>query len=489
MENASATSDFGIGELEYSRDAECPDPEFATGNAQPRRLPMLIGICALTLFFTPQTLQLFPGLEGLQIAKVTAVAAVLIFLFSRGSWSSRLRLGASPQLKCVLGLLVLATVTIPMAEWPGASLRYVTDVYIKNIIFVYLLYQAVRTDRDCRAIAGVLTFGSTLLVLAILIGFGPLAVAKTDPNRFSVGATYDSNDLALLLVVTIPFAFFLIKPSRPLVRVFLISSIVLMLIGMLKTGSRGGFLGLLVIGFLAFMRGSRQARKYTLITLALGASMIAFAAPASYWERIGTIYKFEDDYNVNEESGRFAIWKAGLGMIAERPLTGIGIACFNIAEGRINHSKLQQSPHNSFVQATAELGLPGGFLFVAIIITSVRVARRARRRAAEAGDHVAAGGAVAAVGDESVAAGDEAAVAGDEAASTGRQASAAAEQLMWFASAVEVAFLGFAVSGFFLSHAYSGIFCFLAGIGAVLQARYKSSNESARPAAEEIEYA
>jgi O-antigen ligase len=183
-------------------------------------------------------------------------------------------------------------------------------------------------------------------------------------------------------------------------------------------------------------------------------------------------------------------------MIAERPLTGIGIACFNIAEGRINHNKLQQSPHNSFVQATAELGLPGGFLFLAIIITSVRVARRTRRTAADAGNHAAAaaGDEAAVAGDEAIAAGDEAAAAADETAPTGGQAPAACEQLMWFASAVEVAFLGFAVSGFFLSHAYSGIFCFLAGIGAVLQARYsalapRSRDQSARAAAEEIEYA
>src|SRR5215467_6962673 len=384
MDNAAAASEFSLRAPEYLDDTDSSGAESVAGGAEPRRRLMLLAICALTLFFTPQILQLVPGLEGFQIAKVTAAAAVLIFLLSRGLWSSRLPLSASPQLKFIIGMLALAAVTIPLAEWPSASLRYVTDVYIKNVIFVYLLYQAVRTDRDCRAIAGVLTLGSTLLVLAILIGFGPLAVAKTDPNRFSIGGTYDSNDLALLLVVTIPFAFFLIKPSRPLVRVFLILSIVLMLAGMLKTGSRGGFLGLLVIGALVFIRGSRQARKYTLITLALGASMFAFAAPASYWERIGTIYKYEDDYNVNEESGRFAIWKAGLKMIAERPFTGIGIACFNVAEGRINHSKLQQSPHNSFVQATAELGLPGGLLFVAIIVSSVRVARRARRRAAGA---------------------------------------------------------------------------------------------------------
>jgi O-antigen ligase len=442
---ASTDLDLIGGDLENLRDrynGQADDP------AQTRRPMMLAGISALTLFFTPQILQLFPSLEGYQIAKVTSITVMLMFLISRGSWSSRVRLGQAPQLMCIIGLLVLATLTMPLAEWRSGSFHYITDVYIKNVIFVYLLAQAVRSDRDCRVVAGVLTLGSTLLVLAILTGVGPLAVAKTDPNRLSIGGTYDSNDLALLFVVTIPFAFFLLKPSRPLVRLFLMGSIVLMLIGMLKTGSRGGFLGLLAIGALIFLRGSRQARKYTLITIALGAALFAAAAPASYWERIGTIYNYQEDYNVNEETGRLTIWKAGLEMIAERPLTGIGIACFNYAEGRINHSKLQQSPHNSFIQVTAELGLPGGFLFLAIIFCSVRMARRVRR-------------ALQAIDSQSI----------------------------WFASAVEVGFLGFLVSGFFLSHAYSAIFCFLAGIGAVLHARYCSSSLFARPQPPEIEYA
>src|SRR5215471_10935301 len=113
MDNAAAASDFSFGGPEYLDGADSSASESAAGAAQPRRRLMLFGICALTLFFTPQILQLFPRLEGFQIAKVTAVAAVLIFLLSRGSWSSRLRLGASPQLKFIIAMLVLAAVTIP----------------------------------------------------------------------------------------------------------------------------------------------------------------------------------------------------------------------------------------------------------------------------------------------------------------------------------------------------------------------------------------
>src|SRR5215470_5517280 len=110
MDNAAAASDFSFGDPEYDPgygDPECLEADSSrseSAGSSPQPLLMLLGICTLTLFFTPQILQLFPGLEGFQIAKVTAVAAVLIFLLSRGSWSSRLRLSASPQLKFIIAM-------------------------------------------------------------------------------------------------------------------------------------------------------------------------------------------------------------------------------------------------------------------------------------------------------------------------------------------------------------------------------------------------
>ena len=410
---------------------------------------LLWGMAVLTVFFAAQILQLFPSLEGFQIAKIAAAAVAILFITSPEQIAGRARIRATPQLKLILGMLALALITIPFSVWPSGSLQFIAEVYLKNVVFVYLLAQTARSPRNARVISGALVAGSAILVIAMLIGFGPQVTYKADPSRTSIGGSYDPNDMALLFIVSIPFAVFMLKDARPRNRALLIAAIALMMIGMVKTGSRGGFVGLIVIAGLILIRSSAQFRRYSVAAIAAGILLFALAAPPTYWERINTIVNYEDDYNIKENVGRLVVWRTGLKMVAAHPLTGVGISGFQTAYRTFSNSKVEISPHNSFLQVAAELGVFGFLLFTAIIFVSIHGARRIRKLA--------------------------------------RQGKEDAE-LIWMASAVEVGFIGFVVSAFFLTHAYTAIFCFLAGISAALLARRRTP-ERENSAAQEIEYA
>lgn len=416
---------------------------------RPARIPIFVlGVAALTLCFVTQILQLFPSLEGFQIAKILTVAVVASFLFSRYGFRSRVAVRSVPQFISLFGLLALAVVTIPFSLWPSNSLEFVTGVFAKNVAFVYLLLQAAKTDRASRFISRTFVGGCAMLVIAMICGFGPLVTYQNHPDRLAVGGTYDANDLALLFVVAIPFAFFQLRSSRPLTRVLLMLAITLMLGGILVTGSRGGFLGLLTIAVLILIKSRAQARKYALAAVAAGAMLFAFAAPASYWNRINTIFNYEADYNLTERSGRVEVWKTGVRIFAEHPLLGVGIACFPVAHSKYSETRAEIAPHNSFLQVGAELGLPGLLLFVWGIAATFRIARRVRRL----------GGAES---DESA----------------------------WLASSVEVSLAGFLAAAFFLSHAYLAIFCFVAGMGGTLLIQERLRSRENEESQEEIEYA
>ncbi|HVF91185.1 MAG TPA: O-antigen ligase family protein [Blastocatellia bacterium] len=417
----------------------------------PRPSLLVIGVSILTLIFVTQILQLFPLIKNLSIAKFTVLLAALSFLSSRDQIVSRVRVMQVPQLKWMLMMLALAVATLPFSFWPSDSLSYILNIYSRNIVCLYLIAQAVRDDRSARAIGGALVFGCAAIVGAMLLNFGPLVTYEFEPGRISIGGSYDPNDLALLFIVALPYAFFMLKGSRPLVQVMLVSSIGLMLVGIVKTGSRGGFIGLLVVGGLILMRGSRRMRKYTLLAAVTGIVLFAVVAPASYWSRIGTIYNYEQDYNytMKEKNSRFGIWSTGLRIFAAHPLTGVGISCFGVAHMKYSDTGMDISPHNSFIQVATELGVIGLALFATIIFVSIRTARRVRRRLTGDGED---------------------------------------DELFWFASAVEISFIGFVVSGFFLTHAYSPIFCFVTGMSAALYARDRMirAQDDGR---EEIEYA
>jgi putative inorganic carbon (HCO3(-)) transporter len=413
-----------------------------------RKARLLVGASLLTLFFVSQEVQLFNFLEGLQIVKLTAVVVAILFLSSREQLVHRIRLRDAPQAKMIIALLVIAALTIPFAVWPNVSLQYAANFYLKNVIFVYLLLQTVRSDKDVRTIATVLAIGSAIQVIPMLVHVGPWVTYKADPTRFAVGGTYDANDLALLFVVTIPFAFFALKGSRPAVKAVLLVSLALMLAGMVETGSRGGFLGLIAVGFMLFLGGSSQARKYTLIAVIAGTVLFVAAAPATYWDRIGTIYNYQSDYNLSEAGGRIMIWKTGLKMIAQNPVIGIGIGCFPNEHAKLSEFHLQSAAHNAFLQITAELGIVGLLLFLGIIITSLIVGRRVKREV---------------------------------------HAGRTDPDLLWLAAAVQASFVGYVTCAFFLSHAYSGIFSFCVAAAAILTARYRAHKRLSTPK-QEIEY-
>ena len=94
------------------------------------------------------------------------------------------------------------------------------------------------------------------------------------------------------------------------------------------------------------------------------------------------------DYNMTTEGGRVKIWNRGLGYIAAHPLLGVGVRNFQVAEGTISPlaRRLEygrgvhwNAPHNTFIQAAAEIGIPGLLLLVAVIGSALVALRRVAR--------------------------------------------------------------------------------------------------------------
>jgi O-antigen ligase len=128
---------------------------------------------------------------------------------------------------------------------------------------------------------------------------------------------------------------------------------------------------------------------------ALGLAAMLVVGNQQYWEMMQSILHPTQDYNWagKSQEGRMEVWKRGLSYMAARPLTGVGASGFFVAEGTLSQRAKEASwrgkglkwsaPHNSFVQAGAELGVPGLLLFILLLWAAYRSARqRARAQAA-----------------------------------------------------------------------------------------------------------
>jgi O-antigen ligase len=186
---------------------------------------------------------------------------------------------------------------------------------------------------------------------------------------------YDHNDFAMVMVMTIPFLWFLRKfTGNRLVELGFLGIIPFAVHGVMVTYSRGGFLGMGVV--LIFCAIRERSRRLGGLLVAGGILFFILFTGAEYRERIASIVDFHSDDSAQQ---RFGAWEAGRAMIVDNPIFGVGFKQYLRAFSYYS-SKGEFVAHNSWVQLAAECGLPALASWVALIgITAISLLRVIRR--------------------------------------------------------------------------------------------------------------
>lgn len=228
----------------------------------------------------------------------------------------------------------------------------------------------------------------------------------------------------------------------------------------LLTSSRGGFLGLVAVTVLLVLlpinppspepkkRMSRKTKGKLILPLiiALGGFMVVWPyLPQDTRDRIASIVSLQDDYNLDatNEKSRGRIWRRGVIASFERPY-GYGPRSFGMVD--LQFGGKMMAPHNSFVQASVELGILGLIMFLRMYWLSWRDLGRAR----------------------------------SELMRKPELDQEQREQII-FSRMLQVGLIGNAVAGFFLTMAYSSVVWVMFGIVMGVLRRMQAG-ESAAPA-------
>jgi len=230
--------------------------------------------------------------------------------------------------------------------------------------------------------------GCAILVFMAWFLFG-MKSTTGDLERLSSMYTWDANDVGCILLVGLPLTLLTMQTSGPRGRAF--SAVVMVGIGatLARTGSRGTFLGAIVVGIalLALLNQVSPVKRLLFVFFAGGA--LFATAPKGYWMQMQSLTSPRQDYNWYSSYGRKKVWERGFGYMWSNPLLGIGIHNFARAEGTISEPALNRTaadkikwsaPHNSFIEAMAETGLPGLFLWSSLVLGGIFSLFRIRRR-------------------------------------------------------------------------------------------------------------
>lgn len=190
------------------------------------------------------------------------------------------------------------------------------------------------------------------------------------------GAFEDNNDYALLLNLAAPLAFVVgRRESNRTLRWVCYALSGMMLITVLFTLSRGGFLGMCAV--LIGLALKSRFKVIGLVAVLLIGSVTFVFLPTTVVERVGTITTASE----TDESAkmRFTSWRVCLQIMQDHPFFGVGPRNMLEVFDRYLQTENVRVAHNSFLQMAVDGGVPALLLFLGLICGSLLRLRAARR--------------------------------------------------------------------------------------------------------------
>lgn len=334
---------------------------------------MFFNIFLLSIFLDISAIQLlFPVLGKIYFQKIITAAALSGILLNSNCHNNIKEALNSKQGNVIIFLFMWMLLSVPFSIYPGGSFRFLFESFWKVIAVFFMLLAYSPSKEHLNKI--IWTYIISIIFLSIITVNGGGA------SRLEVGGGYDPNDTALILLMALPFLFWRFSASAGIKKIVLGCSGLLLIIAIIATQSRGGFLGLAAVSCMILFQVwyfERKGLVKALFGILILSSIIFFHGGEAYYERVSSIFDTSGNYNYNTPGGRLAIWKRGIDMMFNNPLLGVGVNAFISADGRLysDEGSRWQAAHNSFVQIGAELGFPGLIAFCFLIWSSIQNVR------------------------------------------------------------------------------------------------------------------
>ncbi len=388
----------------------------------------------------------FPVLQSLRIALVAATVAIVAYMFD-SAIKRRPVSTFTREMAICLALVGWSILTLPLSYWPGGSVTELTEHFLKAVAFFWLIGTLVITRKRLVAFIWTLVLCSIPLATTGLINFlsgeyvtTRQAAVQRIAGYVGSGVAGNPNDLALMLNLLIPLTGALVLMTK---RVTLQGVAVLILLlsvtTVILTFSRAGFIALIAVVLLSLVALVRRRLPGAVIAIVIAALVVPPMLPSGYLDRLNTITDMRKDATGSAQ-GRWKDFGAAVDVVIKHPVTGVGLGQDILALNE-QRGATWRSVHNVYLQYAVDLGIPGAVLFLWLLTSTFRGAKRVRLRA-------------------------------------GRDPSL--RELAVLAGGVQIALVAFAVESFFHPVAYQFFFFCVGGLSIALQNTYRTEIEMRR---------
>ena len=300
-------------------------------------------------------------------------AAIVAFLTGH-----RFRMLSPPMVLRV----VLVLFSIASAAWsvtPEASWSFVPRI-LQMLVFIVIIWEFAVTYQGQLWVLRSFLFGMVVPLAMQIVGFRGAAVSRFAEEARYTGGGHDLNYLAYMYSVSVLIAVYLATNSLTVDRYcrwFYWGLVAACGFGTVLTGSRGGFVALVIAGIFAMvLAGVARRRIFAVLqVLALAAVvfvLVRYIVPATVTGRVS-----EATQNMWDDP-RMRILQRGLAAIWNNPLFGSGNGSF-MQVTLVRDDKLRAS-HNTYLGIVVELGFVGLTIYLVYLIMVFRATLRLPRR-------------------------------------------------------------------------------------------------------------
>ncbi len=260
-----------------------------------------------------------------------------------------------------------------------------TRDFVTRFVFIILAAKFLTTKRHIKMAITVIMLCLIMVVPSALAGW---ATGSTADGRaaasFSMGT--NSNRLAFLCLMQAAFWWYLGQSQKSqIVRLVTYGVIGTLVLTVLLTASRSGFLGLGVLFYLLTRdRGAMKGGRIKVVLLAfLMLGMMFTIVPQENLDRIENLNPFAEGRggNLGTHSTERRVETVGLGwdIFLAYPIFGIGLGNFREVARQVYNDPFYRPPHNSFIWALSEGGIFCFLLFLLLYWVTLRDIRWIQR--------------------------------------------------------------------------------------------------------------
>jgi O-antigen ligase len=282
---------------------------------------------------------------------------------------------------------VLAFAALAIGRYLTADIEYVARLEMIQVLMYAFLFFAIVNNLYRQESVQITSF--TLIFLAMGISCFAVFQFLTRSNQVwdyvspypgRASGTYISpNNFAGFLEMLLPLAMacVLVGRMKPVVRILLGYSALVMLVGMAVTFSRGGWVAvvvalLVILGTLIFHRNHRLPAFLLLAVLAVGGTVFVtnyLSQTLSYMRRVDSDLQDKPENVLNFRRG---MWTAAEQMWRDHFWWGVGPAHYDYRFREYRPESIQMSPdraHNDYLNLLADWGATGGIIVLAGLVT------------------------------------------------------------------------------------------------------------------------